>query len=89
MESYGQDIQAAIAEQLRAERAIKGIILEDLAKASGVSKVTLHRYIHAQRDIPLTTLAEICRALGVPLGEIIRRADERLQAEKLSEGDAE
>ena len=80
METYGRDIQSAIADQLRAERTIQGITLDGLAQKVGVSKITVHRYLHAQRDIPITTLADICEALGVTMGEIIRRAEERLKA---------
>lgn len=89
METYGQDIQAAIADQLRAERTIQGRTLDDLAHEVGISKITLHRYLHSQRDIPIKTLAGICAALNVSMGEIIRRAEARLQAQKLSEGDSE
>jgi len=85
--SYGIDIQSAIADMLRAERAIQEMTLDELAEKAGMPKVTLQRYLKAQRDIPLKSLADICRALDVPMGEVIQRAEERLQAKKLHEGE--
>lgn len=89
MNTYGIDIQSAIADMLRAERAIQGTTLDELAERAGMPKVTLQRYLRAQRDIPLKALADICRALDVPMGEIIQRAEQRLQAKKLGETNPE
>lgn len=89
METYGQDIQAAIADMLRAERAVQDITLDEMAERAGMPKITLHRYLKGQRDIPLKSLAQMCKALDVPIGVIIQRAEERLQAKKLGETNPE
>lgn len=80
--NYGEDIQSAIADMLRAERAIQELTMDDMAERTGMPKITLHRYMKGQRDIPLKALATICKALGVPMVEIIDRAEQRLESQQ-------
>ena len=83
--TYGEDIQSAIADMLRAERAIQELTMDELAERAKMPKITLHRYMKGQRDIPLKALATICKALGVPMGEIIERAEHRLESQQNGE----
>lgn len=89
MGNYGVDIQAAIADELRSERAIQRMTMDELAESAGMVKITMHRYMQGNRDIPVKALADICRALNVSMGEIIDRAESRLAAKQLKQGDAE
>jgi len=89
MGNYGAEIQTAIAEELRSERAVQRITMDEIADRSGMVKITLHRYMQGSRDIPVKALADICRALNVPMGEIIARAETRLSAKERKQGDAE
>jgi transcriptional regulator with XRE-family HTH domain len=89
MGNYGAEIQTAIAEELRSERAVQRITMDEVAERAGMVKITLHRYMHGDRDIPVKALADICRALNVPMGEIIDRAEDRLAAKQLKQGDSE
>lgn len=89
MGNYGADIQTAIAEELRAERAVQRITLDQMAEDAGMVKITMRRYIQGERDIPVKALAEICRALNVPMGEVIDRAEQRLAAKQSKQTDTE
>lgn len=63
-----------IAAQLRGAIASSGTLKKDLAKKSGISLVTLSRYLNGHRDIPAPAFVDICRALGVDGGRILNEA---------------
>jgi transcriptional regulator with XRE-family HTH domain len=68
----------AIAAQLRAERAIANMTVDELVKRSGVSRNALLAVLNAKRTADVTQVEAICRALGVPLIDLFRRAEARL-----------
>lgn len=75
---YGDEYQAAVARELQGERAIVGFTYDDLASSSGLNTQTVMRYLTGKRDIPMTALFEICKALGVTASEIFERAERRI-----------
>ena len=83
MGKYGESIQKAIAIQIKAEMAAKDWKQADLSKATGIVGSTLSRYLSAGRDIPLPVFVDICEALGLPIGELIARANRRLTGENV------
>jgi len=78
METYGKDIQAAVAAQIKAEIAAAGWKHVDLAKAAGIPTSTLGRYLKGDRDIPFPAFVTIARALGIDYVELSARAQRRL-----------
>lgn len=74
-------LTAALAAQLRAERAAAGLTQADLAKASGISRVQLARIEGGERTLDVAQAADIAKALGLTLVEFVQRAEERLDAE--------
>lgn len=80
MGNYGTEIQQAIAVQIKAEMAASGLKQADLIKATGIVGSTLSRYLNAGRDIPLPVFVDICQALGLPINELVARAQRRLDA---------
>jgi transcriptional regulator with XRE-family HTH domain len=78
MANYGEDIQAAIATQIKAEMAAKDWKQADLANASGIPTSTLHRYLSGARDIPLPAFGAIAQALSMSVLELAARAQRRL-----------
>jgi transcriptional regulator with XRE-family HTH domain len=83
MGNYGAEIQKAIAVQIKAEMAAKDWKQADLAKATGIVGSTLSRYLAVGRDIPLPVFVDIAQALGLPLSELIGRAQRRLDGENV------
>lgn len=83
MGTYGNDIQAAMAVQIKAEMAALGWKQPELAKRSGIPTSTLHRYLTGERDIPLPAFAEISNALGLSYLELAGRAQRRLDGENV------
>ena len=83
MGTYGNDIQSAIAVQIKAEMAARDWKQPELAKRSGIPTSTLHRYLTGDRDIPLPAFVEIANALGVTYLELAARAQRRLDGENV------
>lgn len=81
MGTYGNDIQSAMAVQIKAEMAAKDWKQADLASASGIPTSTLSRYMKGERDIPLPVFADIAQALGLSMVELAIRAQRRLDAQ--------
>jgi transcriptional regulator with XRE-family HTH domain len=81
MGTYGTEIQAAIASEIKAEMAAIDWKQADLAKAAGMQASTLYRYLSGARDIPMPVFADIANALGVSMFELAQRAQRRLDGE--------
>lgn len=71
-------ITASIAAQLRASIAEQNVLKKDLAERSGLSLVTLSRYLNGHRDIPVPAFMAICSLLGVDAGSIVNQAAKQL-----------
>lgn len=68
----------AVGQQLRAEIAASGRSAAAIARMTGMDKTVLHRYLHAQRDLPLSTLRRICDAISIDPALVLERAEERM-----------
>lgn len=58
----------AMGKQLRARRRKLGLTMEEVAIASGISRVTLQRVEKGNGSVSSGALASVADALGVPLG---------------------
>lgn len=73
---------AAIAAQLRAERAAAGLTIEDLSALSGASRSSVFRYLSGARDIGVGSLFAITQAMGLSVAEFTRRAEDRIASQQ-------
>lgn len=78
MATYGDEIQAATAAQIKAEIAAIDWKQTDLAEKSGIPTSTLGRYLKGERDIPFPAFVNIAAALGMTYVELATRAQRRL-----------
>jgi len=90
--SAGDDVGAAemgrrVAEQLRERRRARGMSLDDLARASGVSRAALSQVETHKSNPTLGLLWKIAVGLGVPMSELI--GAQRSGAAVLRRGDAQ
>lgn len=76
MGTYGDTFNAAVAAELRAQRAKTRLTVDGLVAVTGYAKSTVLNYLNGKRDIPLPALAELCRALGVDPRVIFERAEQ-------------
>lgn len=74
------DINAAVAAELRAEKAAKRpkLSVRRLAETAGMTVVTTNRVLNGERDINVTQLLQLAAALEVPPTELYERAVARL-----------
>jgi len=90
--SPGDDVGAAemgrrVADQLRERRRSRGMSLDDLARASGVSRAALSQVETHKSNPTLGLLWKIAVGLGVPMSELI--GERRAGAAVLRRGDAQ
>ncbi|TFD27474.1 helix-turn-helix domain-containing protein [Cryobacterium cryoconiti] len=78
MDDYGQRFNEAVAAQLRAERAAKGMTIDQLVAVSGISKSQVLRLVHGKRDIDMRDIASLTQALGLDPVTLISRAQARM-----------
>ena len=74
MTEYGDHFAAAVAEELRAQKARVGKTNDEIGEEVGVSPVTVLRYLKGQRQIPVDVLGDLCKALGADAGVIMQTA---------------
>lgn len=78
-------INAALAAELRAERAAQQMTVDALAERSGVPKRTLIRLLNAERAIAVEPLCDIAGAFGVSVTTLVGRAERRLSEQERAE----
>ncbi len=76
MESLGDDVGAAelarrVAENLRHKRKLRGMSLDDLAKASGVSRAALSQVETCKTNPTVGLLWKIAVGLGIPFADLL------------------
>jgi transcriptional regulator with XRE-family HTH domain len=67
----------AVGEAIRAARAETGLSQEALAAEAGLDRTYVSGIERGERNPSLTNLLKLADALGVPLSELIRRAESR------------
>lgn len=72
---------AAVAAELRAERAATRMSIRALSEASGIPEVSLNRYLAGKRDVTGSALLALGEALGVDPGVLLDRAARRAQGQ--------
>lgn len=77
-----QQLEQAIGIRIRKLRLEKGLTLDDLATASGVSRAMISRIERAEASPTASLLARICAALGLSLSAFF--AEEGQQASPFS-----
>jgi len=81
MGTYGDAYNAAVAAELRGQRARTRMTVDGLVAATGYAKSTVLNYLNGKRDIPLPALAELCRALSIDPRVIFERAEQAVDDE--------
>lgn len=78
MATSDHPLAAALGAQLRAEKAVSQVTIEEMATAAGVSSATVHRYLHGERDVSAPVLYDFVTVLDVDLPTLIARAIDRI-----------
>lgn len=75
METTGDEFNAAVAAELRAQRGRVQITIDTLVRETRLSKSAVLNYLNDKRDIPMHALFSLCRALGISPAEVIDIAE--------------
>lgn len=67
----------AVAEQIRAERAILHWTQKKVYEAAGLPRSTYIRLENGKRVADSTQLSRLCGVYGIPISEFFRRVEER------------
>jgi transcriptional regulator with XRE-family HTH domain len=80
MGTRGKEVQRALRAQIRAEIGRAGLRPADIARKAGMHTSTLSRYLNDAEDrgLPYNILNDIAEALGLPVNELIVRAERSL-----------
>lgn len=79
MTEYGDRFAAAVAGELRAERARRKISYAQIIRETGIAQSTLQRYLKGEREIPVPVYMDICRSLGVSAAALLDRVQDALE----------
>lgn len=83
MGTYGNDIDAAMVVQIKAEMAAQDWKQNNLAKAAGISTSAMSRYMNGGRKMTLEDFGNIAEALGLSYWELAARAQRRLDGQNV------
>jgi transcriptional regulator with XRE-family HTH domain len=73
-----QELEAAIGIRIRKLRIEKGLTLDDLASASGVSRAMISRIERAEASPTASLLARVCAALGLSLSAFFAEEEQEV-----------
>lgn len=83
MGTYGNDINAAMVVQLKAEMAAQDLKQNQLATKAGISTSAMSRYMSGERKMTVEDFGNIAEALGLSYWELASRAQRRLDGEEV------
>jgi transcriptional regulator with XRE-family HTH domain len=75
MDSPHDAIDLALGERIKALRAERGLTLDGLAEASGVSRAMISRIERGESSATAQLLNRLCSGLGITLSGLFARAD--------------
>lgn len=78
MTTYGENLEAALAVQIKVELVERSMDQKALAAAIGIESATLSRYMTGKRSMPLPTFFAVADALGLSPRVLMERAEARI-----------
>lgn len=76
----GGPLNQALANEIRAERARQRLTQAQVIKKSGLPRSTYVRLEAGDRVIDVQQLDKIARAFGIPMNELVERAERLIHA---------
>ena len=79
MKDYGTQLEAALATEIKIELVARDWSQETLAKAVGIERATLTRYMTGKRSMPMPTFFAVAEAFGLSPRALMERAEARIR----------
>lgn len=80
MTDYGTQLEAALATEIKIELVARDWSQETLAKAVGIERATLTRYMTGKRSMPMPTFFAIAETFGLSPRALMERAESRIRS---------
>ncbi len=77
-----EGLNAAVATELRRERAARQVTIDTIVELTGLSRSTVLNTLNAKRLLGVEAVAAIAQALGVSVTTIFSRAEVRLASDR-------
>lgn len=74
-----RDLNGAVAKVLYLRKAEVGQTLEQIAELTGMSRETVNRSLRGKREMGITEVVELARALNMSATDVFDAAKERIQ----------
>jgi len=81
MTSYGEQLEAALATQIKVELAERDWTQKDLAEKIGIGRPAMNHYIKGHKSIPMPTFFAIAEVFGLTPKTLMERAEARIPRE--------
>lgn len=78
-------ILAAFVDLIRQERERRGLTYEEMAASSGLHRTTVGLYERGERGPTIEAALQVADALGIPLSELVRKAEEGANESRVKE----
>ncbi len=78
MSTYGDQLELALAKQIRVELAERDMEQKDLADAVGIGRTSLNRYMQGHQSFPMPVFFRIAEALDLSPKALMERAEARI-----------
>jgi transcriptional regulator with XRE-family HTH domain len=77
--TYGEQLDRALAVQLKVELAERGMEQKELADQVGINRVTMSHYMTCKRSMPMPTFVKVAELFGLTPSALMARAEARIQ----------
>jgi Predicted transcriptional regulator len=78
MNTYGEQLEAALATQVKVELVERGMTQTELAEAAGVGRPAMNRYLKGHQSMPMPTFFAVAEVLGLSPRVLMERAEARI-----------
>jgi transcriptional regulator with XRE-family HTH domain len=79
MSTYGEQLELALAKQIRIELAERDMEQKDLADALSIGRSSLNRYMQNHQSFPMPVFFRVAEVFGLSPKVLMERAEARIQ----------
>jgi transcriptional regulator with XRE-family HTH domain len=78
MNTYSEQLEAALATEIKVVLMERGMTQTELAEAAGVGRPAMNRYLKGHQSMPMPTYFAVASVLGLSPRVLMERAEARI-----------